>query len=192
MKKTFLVLLLMGVSAAAISQQPDPVSRFYIKIEYHDLYSTHRDHFRGVSVTVSKPVSPMLRLGVGTEFSGNNYHPDNDWKLYHLRFLPLFVDQQLKPKRGSWLYPVLHFSEGWSYVAYQKETLAGPGVRRPVHETGLYLYGGAGLTGNLSERISLSAEAGIKGFHNSFNDLDVNPHGFTGRLALLYRGAAKQ
>lgn len=183
--------MLLGVGATASSQRPDPVSRFYIKIEYHDLYSTHRDHFRGVSVTVSKPVSPVLLLGLGTEFSGNNYHFDNDWNLYHLRFLPFFFDQQLKPN-GSRLYPVLHLSEGWSYVAYQKETLAAPGIRRPVHESGLYLYGGAGLTGNLSDRISLAAEAGIKGFHNSFNDLDVNPHGFTGRLGLIYRGTAKQ
>lgn len=46
--------------------------------EYQDLYTTHRDHFRGASLTVSKWVRPGVQLGIGAEYSAAPFHFDND------------------------------------------------------------------------------------------------------------------
>lgn len=168
------------------SQTVCSAGNIQFKIECHDLYSTHRDQFRGVSFSVSRSVSPMVTLGLGTEFSGNRFHFDNGFNLYHLRFLPVFADQQLTLRRKGRLYPVLHFSEGMSFARYRKEMPLNPGSNQHIHEKGIYLYAGGGLIRKLSDKLSLIAESGIKGFHNSFNALDVNPHGLTGRVGLIF------
>ncbi len=179
-----MMILLVGLEAR--SQQVGPDKKLQFVLEYQDLYTTHRDHFRGGSLTVARQYSNVLRLGVGVEYATNNYHLDNDWNLTHLHFLPVYIDQQLKPRNSKKLYPMLHFSEGLSYITYKKEIIADPGIIEQRREAGIYFYGGGGLTWKISPRVSLVGEAGFKGFHMSFDEYQVNPHGITYRLGLVF------
>lgn len=188
MRKIFFASVALLLSLTVKCQYSPAPGKLQLIAEYQDLYTTHRDHFRGVSFIVAKAVSPWLRLGAGAEYSAHSYHFDNDWNLYHLHFIPVFVDEQLKLKNSRRLFPVIHLSEGLTYSSYQKEVIADPGRIQTIHEVGVYLYGGTGVTYRVSNKVGVSVEAGMKGFHNSFNDLDVNPHGITGRLGIILSG----
>ena len=185
MKLLPLVLVLL-MSLAVKSQQVMPDSTFQFVMEYQDLYSTHRNHFRGGSFTVVRQVSDLFQLGIGAEYAASRYHLDNDWNLYHLRLLPVWFDVQLKPRRSRRLDPVVHTSEGISYITYGKKVIANPGSIEHRREVGLYTYLGAGFTWKISRRLLLVAEAGFKGYHMSFDAYQVNPHGSCWRAGLVW------
>ncbi len=183
-----LLILLYGcifICPVVVGQQDPSIRRLHYRIEFQDLYTTHADHFRGASLIISKSLSPVFSLGISAEFSGAASHPDNGWNLYQLRFLPVCIDEQFKLSKQSKIYPVIHFAQGISFIRYLKETPALPGIKQFIKETGLYAYGGAGLVWQLSHRLSLLAEAGLKGFHLSTNNLDINPHGVVFRAGII-------
>lgn len=82
--------------------------------------------------------------------------------------------------------PYIRLQEGISFINYNKEDQASPGKRTFVKEQGFYGYAGAGTDFNLNKKLGLFLETGIKSFHISGNDLDVNPHGINGKIGLKY------
>ena len=189
------LLLLLCFPFTGFAQRP-PVetidrsiqpSRYLITAEWQSLYSTHSNFFHGVSLLFQKQVSPAWRTGVGLEYSYSPYHDDNGWKLYHLKFLPLLADVQYRvvnKKKGDIF---LQLTPGFSFISYDKAEESSNWKPYPVHETGLYLYAGSGVHVNVAKNLQTVLGLGIKGFHMSFNNLDVNPHGLVGRAGLQYR-----
>lgn len=100
--------------------------------------------------------------------------------------MPVFADEQLHSYHSKRFHPFVHLSEGLTYISYGKEILATPGPRQQIHEAGIYLYSGAGFRWAVWPKVALTGELGIKGYHMSFNSLDVNPHGITGRVGVIF------
>jgi hypothetical protein len=48
------------------------------------------------------------------------------------------------------------------------------------------MYGGYGFQFRINRELSTLLEIGFKGFHMSFNALDVNPHGLTAKAGLVF------
>lgn len=160
--------------------------KFKIVVGLQNLYSTHSTNFKGVGLVVSYLLSPVFAVGLGTEYSTCAYHFDNGWNLTNLRFLPVFLDARYDLKKKSFLTPFLHLSTGASFANYTKENINALGKFYHVSEQGLYLYSGAGISFRLGNYISTFVELGFKGYHMSFNALDVNPHGLTFRFGLEF------
>ena len=158
-----------------------------IRLDVADLYSTHGTHFPGVSVSYNRLFGKKWELGAGIEYSGTSFHDDNGWNLYHLRFLPVYLSEYFYMGNFDRWAPYAHLQEGISFARYDKEFEDDPGTRYPVKESGFYGYGGVGTRYALSRKSGLFAEAGMKAFHLSFNNLDVNPHGFALKLGYVYR-----
>ncbi|MGJ7031421.1 hypothetical protein [Niabella hirudinis] len=140
-----------------------------------------------MSMSYNRYFGGRWALGAGIEYSGTAYHDDNGWNLYHLRFIPLYLAESFNVVTyGRWS-TYLRLQEGGSFARYDKEFQDHPGTRYRIREAGLYGYGGAGTRYCVSERSGCFLEAGIKAFHLSFNNLDVNPHGFALKLGYVYR-----
>lgn len=184
MKNKFLIIAFLGLSrhlfAQTIAGNP-PVS---LLADYQLLHTTHETNFAGVSVTANKLITRNFVLGAGMEYSGAPQHDDNGYYLEHLRFVPVFADEKLfaGAKRAVSFYG--HFSEGITFENYLKKNSITDGTAEHISKRGIYLYGGAGLQCRFFRLFSLYTEAGIKGYHISFNSLDVNPHGINGRVGI--------
>lgn len=157
-----------------------------IAMEVQSLSSTHGTTFNGVDFVVSYPVSPSFSVGLGTEYSHTGYHFDNGWNLTNLKFVPVFIDSKLDLTKHTILTPFVHLSTGISFANYTKEDINQLGKFYPVSEKGLYLYSGIGLSFRISNYFATFIDLGFKGYHMSFNALDVNPHGLTFRFGLEF------
>lgn len=160
--------------------------KLMITTEVQELHSTHSTNFKGVDLVVSYILTPVLSVGLGTEYSTCAYHFDNGWNLTNLRLLPVFFDAKLDLTRNSILTPFLHLSTGSSFANYTKEDINALGKFYPVSEQGLYLYSGIGIFFRLGNYTSTFIDLGFKGYHMSLNAMDVNPHGLTLRLGLEF------
>ena len=176
-----LLLLLFSGSAYCQTKQAGKVSATLL---VEDLYSTHNDHFTGVSFRINRTVTKNFSIGAGLQHSHTPVHRDNGWNLYRLQFFPLFVSQTYSLRADKKTYPFLHAEEGISFNRYSKEYQNNPGPLSYIKEKGIYAYFGGGLSSNVNGKFNLTAEAGFKGFHFSANQLDVNPHGVTGKLGV--------
>lgn len=158
-----------------------------IRVNAENLFSTHNDNFTGANASYSVRVNMKWELGAGIEYAHNHYHGDNGWNLYHLNFIPVYVEERFNFLQNKKWAPYAHLQEGISFNSYSKEFQDHPGPRYPVHESGFYGFAGAGLNYFFSTNAGLFAETGLKGFKLSTNNLDVNPHGITGKLGFCYR-----
>ena len=149
------------------------------------LHSTHKNNFPGVSAGVLTQLNKHWLAGGGAEYSWSPSHDDNGWKLTSLRFAPLYGDFRWYPWAVGIVKPYVRCSVGISFNSYKKVDEFGVGPYQ-VREFGLFSYGGIGANIALNSRFSLLAEAGLKGFRMSFNNLDVNPHGITYRVGLSF------
>lgn len=158
-----------------------------LRLNLEDLYSTHGNHFPGISAAYHKELGTKWELGAGLEYTHARTHDDNGWNLYQLHFLPLYISAYYKwSSLGKWI-PYLHLQEGLSFINYYKEYQDHPGERHYIKECGFYGFAGIGTHYYFSKVSGVFAEAGLKGFHLSFNNLDVNPHGLTAKLGYVYR-----
>ena len=186
-KKYFVIIFIIFHGISHAQQEPAVNSdRLNFEAFYTDMNSTHGTRFRGVGVEVNKPVSSIFSLGIGFEYSGSSYHPDNGYDLFNLNFLPVYINQKLKLSGKHKLTPVLDFSEGLSVNTYRQELPNDPASAQDIHEMGLYLYGGAGLLWKFSKISSLIVDVGVKSYNVTFNNLDVNPRGLSGKIGLIF------
>lgn len=154
------------------------------EVGLQELYSTHANFFHGIDAGAGYRFSPKFRLGAGIEYSFTRYHNDNAWDLYNLRFLPIYIDEQISLRQKGNFRPYARLRQGITPTTYLKQELeTGRAIYR-VTEAGLYLSGCVGATQLISPKMGVFAESGMKGFQMSFNNLDVNPHGFYLRAGL--------
>ncbi|AHF17441.1 hypothetical protein [Niabella soli] len=158
-----------------------------LKTNIECLRSTHGNNFSGVSASYNKELGRKWELGAGIEYSHTPTHNDNGWNLYHLHFVPVYISEHYKLCTGLRWTPYIHLQQGVTFGSYDKEFQDNPGPRYHIKELGFYGAAGIGTNYYLSSRSGFFAEAGMKGFHLSFNNLDVNPHGITGKLGYVYR-----
>lgn len=182
MRTTILMLLFGGICMGQARAQQ--IRSLWI--QYEDLYSTHRNHFRGASVGFTRSFHPKWELGIGVEYSYAPSHDDNGFNLSQLNFLPITIHQYYAPFGFGSGKPYLHGSQGWSFVWYKKENAALPGLPKEIREGGIYGFLGLGLPYHFGNRNAIFAEMGLKAFHLSFNNLDVNPHGIAGKLGYRF------
>lgn len=150
------------------------------------LYSTHGTSFPGATLSLKRNLNKNWALAIGVEYSGTSFHDDNGWNLYQLKFLPITISEYYYwLKTGSWKF-FGQLQEGLSLISYDKEFENAPGLRNHMRESGLYGYAGLGTEKMVTKNSSLFVVAGMKGFHLSLNDLDVNPHGIAGKLGYAY------
>ena len=76
--------------------------------------------------------------------------------------------------------------EGLSFIGYDKEGQDNPGLVQHVNETGFYGYSGLVAAYNVTKKMNVFLEPGLKSFHISTNNLDVNPHGFNLNAGVKY------
>ena len=153
--------------------------------ESDNMNSTHYTYFKGINITLDYPVTHNLYVGLGLEHAYTKYHPDNGWQLYNVNFLPIFVDSKLNvlQKKGVMLFARL--SAGIAFANYIKKVANTPPYN--VSEQGIYFYSGIGYAFKIYKYLAPVVEMGFKGFHMSLNQYDVNPHGFTIRIGLVFK-----
>jgi hypothetical protein len=184
----FLVSLSFCGTVAQASAPADSLWKRGVSYEigFQEMYSTHSNFFHGLDIGAGYRFSPKFRLGGGVEYSFNNYHDDNDWVLTNLRFVPIYIDQQISLRQKGSFRPFVRFRQGITPTSYLKKDIGVTTAPFKVREAGLYLYGSVGFTQRVSPQIGLFGEAGLKGFQMSFNSLEVNPHGATFRMGLQF------
>lgn len=184
MKKVLIFLCIVALTYNIAYAQQTMQAKTSINFSVENMYSTHRTNFTGGGLQAEKTISKLLDLGVGASFSYCKFHNDNYWNLYRLSFLPIYVTQTLHIWRHKKLHPYLHFREGATFKWYDKEFENKPGIIEKKRETGFYGYAGAGGTYKVAAKTNLFAELGLQSFHLSGNELEVNPHGVTGRIGV--------
>lgn len=151
--------------------------------QLQNLYSTHGTQFPGLAMAAGRQVSRNLSLGLGAEYSYANAHPDNEFYLTKLKFVPVFIDLNWFPITGGKFQPYFHTSHGASLNSYHR---AEGENSKYIRELGYYAYVAPGLKLNSNPRHAFSVEVGLKGFKMSTSNLDINPHGITGRLGYSF------
>jgi hypothetical protein len=164
----------------------DSLLRSTLNLEYQYLYTTHGTEFKGGSLSLGCINKDLFIFGLGVEFSHSGFHNDNGWKLYNLNFVPVFVDFKLNLRKNSIVVPFLHTSEGISFNSYKKIRDNNIGKFYHVSENGFYVYAGTGISIRLCKYLNPIVEVGFKGYHMSFNNLHINPHGFTIRAGMSF------
>lgn len=177
------VLLSCNFSFSAMaqnkSQKRDSIPAYSVSAAYEMLRSTHQDFFNGPSVKISRNLSGHWKPGIGIAYATTAQHHDNGLVLANMKLLPVYANLSYNFESGSKFQPFVEASAGITFVKYDRGTDAEPHNTVPVHEQGLYLYSGFGLHYAVSKHFSPFVAAGFKGFHNSTNVYDINPHGIT-------------
>lgn len=159
---------------------------YFIIAEYQRLKSTHSSIFNGFDLVFAKKLSTPNTLGIGIEYSYASFHGDNGYNLYNLSFIPIFIDYRHYFFDDKKLNPFVIANVGYTFAGYDEEEDDKPSTRHRVKEGGVYLAGAIGLKYKICKNISSMISVGFKGFHNSFNNLDVNPHGIVMRTGFSY------
>ncbi len=183
LRRRILTVLLLLVSSGVLSQR---VENCTAQVMLENMHSTHGTQFRGISGTFSKRLSSHFSLGAGVEYSHSPLHDDNGWELTKLNFFPVFVSEQFRFLPNKKLAPYLHLRQGISFISYYRERQANRGVVSHVREKGFYGYAGSGALYKFSRKWTANVEGGLKAFHISNNNLDINPHGITIGVGLIY------
>lgn len=161
-------------------------NKFNVVAGFEFLHSTHATNFKGFSLAFNKRFGNIFEGGVGFEYSHCKYHDDNGFNLYNLKLMPIFFTQRFYFLRKNKLETFFHLREGLSFTGYDKKPQDNPGLREHVNETGFYGYAGLGAEYPLTGNLNVFLEPGIKSFHISANNLDINPHGFNLISGLKY------
>src|SRR6476659_5042774 len=131
--------------ACVVQAQSHPAQKWghVLAVEAQSLFSTHGDIFKGASVLYAKSLS-RFTLGLGAEYTYTPYHLDNGWQLYHLHFLPLFIDAKYLYVQKKKLDAYVQLAPGLTFANYKKADGVTPGIYQ-VREKGFYLYAGTGM-----------------------------------------------
>ena len=159
---------------------------YFVIAEYQRLRSTHASIFNGFNLILAKKLNTSNTLGVGIEYSWAPFHGDNGFNLYKLRFLPLFIDYRHYFFIGKKINPFVMANVGYSFSGYDEEENGKPLTKHRVKEGGVYLAGAIGTQYKICRNLSAMISVGFKGFHNTLNNLDVNPHGIVLRTGLSF------
>lgn len=182
--KTILTLIFFIIISNAGAQNKNRT--FFGAAFFEDLYSTHGNHFPGSSIEINKYLTNRFAVGMGIKYSFTRLHEDNGWDLHKMNIIPIYINQYFNIFNSKKVNPFIHLQQGLSFMHYHKEAQHHPGKKTYVKEKGFYGYAGAGAKAILKNNVDFLAEIGIKAFRISGNDLDVNPHGITGRLGIAY------
>lgn len=190
MRKLVLLSLILSIfsytKATSLANKADSTKKnnYQLIAEYQLLRSTHSTKFKGFNVIFAKRLNAKKSLGLGVEYAYAPFHGDNGYYLYHLNFVPVYVDYRYHFNQHK-LSPFVIADVGYSFVSYQRELIGDPSSLTQVREGGIYLQGDIGLSYHLCKCVEPMLSLGFKGFHNSFNNLDIDPHGLTLRAGLL-------
>lgn len=173
--------LLVGSSFSLRAQtsQNTLFPHFTISPSYEFLRTTHGNFFKGPSVKVNYNSASKFKLGLGIEYGADAVHHDNGYVLYNVKFIPVYANLKYELSQKHKLVPYAEASAGLTFTRYDEATDEEPHKTTRINEKGLYLYGGMGLRYEASRWFKPFVGLGIKGYQNSFNVLDVNPHGIT-------------
>ena len=160
--------------------------KYFVLAEYQRLRSTHGSVFNGFNLVFSKKINTSNTVGLGLEYSWAPFHGDNGFNLFNLSFLPVFIDYRHYFFNDKKLNPFLVANFGYTFSGYEEEEDGKPFTRNRIKEGGIYLAGGFGLSYKICSNLLLTANLGFKGFHNTFNNLDINPHGIVLRSGISY------
>ncbi|HMI67347.1 MAG TPA: hypothetical protein VK517_14985 [Cyclobacteriaceae bacterium] len=180
----FVFLLIAQISWAQKSES-DPKSRHFILVpEVHHLRSTHSQTIYGASVMVGYRITPTLWAGFGCEVSRTDSLFTHDRHTRVLKFtpVPIYAEARFDLIRNSIVTPYLNLAAGMSFITYERKRLDTSGSMvddKHIFQNGFFFKGGAGLLFHLSNTISPSINASLKGFHMSGNPYEINPHGVT-------------
>ncbi|MBC7556194.1 MAG: hypothetical protein H7195_04455 [Chryseobacterium sp.] len=178
-------LVFFFVKFTAQSNENLKSDQLYVEATVLSLKSTHRNYFNGATVFFGKDLTKKFNVAIGFEHSRNNFHNDNDWLLYKLRFNTIVVRQQILLFSEKKLKISADFREGLSFIKYVKEEpLVRKDFRYKVKEKGLFLYFGINSKLFLTQNIAIIVDLGIKGLHMSTNVYEVNPHGINAMTGL--------
>jgi len=185
--KTLIIILLVGYSFSfsALAQEktnkPDSIPLFTFSAAYQFLRSTHRDFFNGPAVIITRNFGGHFKPGIGISYATDQQHHDNGLVLSNMKLLPVFANLSYDFTSHSKFEPYIEVSAGYTFMKYNQGTDAVPYPNPVDHVTdqGFYAYGGFGLRYAVSKHFAPFVSAGFKGYNNSRNDLDINPHGIT-------------
>lgn len=167
----------------AKSETPD-AKKYTTFVGLQNLHSTHSTDFKGIELAEHKQLTPRLSLGLGAEYSWCGYHFDNGYNLTDLKFLPVYLDSKMNLTQGKPITPYLHLASGVSFANYSKQDARTMGPISHVSEEGIFLYSGGGVSFKINHFGSVYIDLGFKGYHMSFDALDINPHGLTMKLGI--------
>ena len=178
-KATLISFLLIATCQSIFALDIDSTvnKKINLIVEYQFLRSTHSTYFKGGNIIIAKNISKRSSLGLGAEYAYCPAHGDNGYFLYNLNLIPVFVDYRYSLLKQSKIKPYLQADLGYSFVKYREVSLSPPYAERYVKEGGIYLKGAIGASYRINKFITPIISLGFKGFHNSLNDLDINPHG---------------
>lgn len=175
----FLFGCCFSFSGMAQERTKDQLPEYNFSAAYEFLRSTHSDFFNGPSFKIDRNLPGHFKPGIGIGYAATDLHRDNGLILYRMKLLPIYGNVTYDFYSKSKFEPFAEVSAGISFVHYDQATDEDLVTTVRVKEEGLYLYGGFGLRYKASKHLSPYLAAGFKGYHNSFNDLDINPHGVT-------------
>lgn len=184
-----LFFISFGFSAFSDGLKRDTLKNYedLVIFETQILQSTHATKFKGINLIYAKQFAKNQSLGLGIELSGTGFHGDNGYHLFTLRFMPIFIDYRhlffVDHKISIYAYA----DAGYTFARYTRVEIDNPTNKKKIKEGGIYLSGGVGLKYNLSKHFVPNLSVGFKGYRNSFNNLDINPHGLAFRIGLNYR-----
>jgi hypothetical protein len=182
-------LFLPQIVSAQVNDENDlqgQGDRLEFIIGIQDLKSTHNTYFWGGSLIVNYAVTPIFSLGLGAEYSYCPFHHDNASDLTNLKYVPLFIDTRIKLYKDGKLIPYWRFSTGISFATYTNKELDTQRNPYTVNDRGLYMLTAVGCSYKISRFFTPFIEFGLKGFHMSLNNLDINPHGLVLALGLEF------
>lgn len=182
--KYFLLSLLILISASSKSTAQ-------LSVQYEKLYSTHSNWFNSFNIIQYKNISNCFSFGAGVEYAHAPLHNDNEWVLTKLQFVPIFIDMKYQFHPEKKLSSYLRLAQGVSMNTYMKQDYPAQTPYK-VKEAGYYAAGRVGLSTKINPVFSATVEMGMKAFHLSGNDMDVNPHGITGSIGLLVKPVKKK
>ncbi len=169
-----------------LNNAPENNTRILITPGMQNLFSTHMTDFTGESLMTDIRTSPNFWIGFGFENARCRLHYDNGYKLTDLKFQPVFLNFKLNLETFGRITPFLESSQGISFNQFDRIVIHSTRQPREISQRGIYWYTGTGFLIHLTKNIFPVVEAGFKGYHMSFNQLDINPHGFNLRLGLQY------
>ena len=158
----------------------------FLTASVQNLFTTHLTNFTGSNFLAGLRLSRTFWIGAGAELSHCNLHKDNGWTLTDLDFRPAYLDLKFEFPANHRFVPYVETAPGISFNHYDKVPQHYIAPVNEVSEKGAYLYMGAGIHYLLTKNIASSLDAGFKGYNFSFNNLDVNPHGFNMRFGLIF------
>ena len=182
----FSLPVIFATAALSASAQEAPFPKFMFSPAAEFLRSTHSNFFNGPSIKVNYQGKSRFRPGIGIEYSTTSIHHDNGYVLYDVKIFPIYANLKYEFNPQSRISAYTEASVGISFVKYKEAEDPTPQNTHPVSESGLYLYGGFGLRYRAAKRLWPFIGAGFKGFHNSANDLDVNPHGISFQAGISF------